>query len=86
MRQVRGKGDREECRNRSTPLPALRRLRQSQGLSQRDLASQAKVSSGTVYRLENGFRGAYPTTVRKLAAALGVPPADLVREHHPPED
>ena len=83
MRQVRGKGDREECRNRSTPLPALRRLRQETGLSQRDLAKQAGVSSGTVYRLENGLGGAYPTTVLKLSSALGVEPAVLVREHRP---
>jgi len=52
-------------------------------LSQRELAGRAGVSPGTVYRLENGLRGAYPTTLRKLAAALGVKPADLVREDRP---
>jgi transcriptional regulator with XRE-family HTH domain len=50
-------------------------------LSQRELGRLAHVSPGTVFRLENGLRGAYPGTVRKLAAALKVSPAELVREH-----
>src|SRR5215210_7606733 len=65
-------------RNRGISLPYLRELRQSRGLSQRDLSELAKVSSGTVYRLENGLRGAYPGTVRKLATALGVAPEALL--------
>ena len=69
--------DREQHMNRSIPLPRLRELRQSRGLSQRELGELAGVSSGTVYRLENGLRGAYPGTIRKLAAALGVKPGDL---------
>ncbi len=65
-------------RNRSIPLPYLRRLRQSRGLSQKDLGQLARVSPGTVYRVENGLRGAYPGTVRKLATALGVAPEALL--------
>jgi transcriptional regulator with XRE-family HTH domain len=65
-------------RNRGISLPYLRELRQSRGLSQRDLGELARVSSGTVYRLENGLRGAYPGTVRKLARALGVAPEALL--------
>ncbi len=83
VEQSRENGGQERCRNRSTPLPALRRLRREAGLSQRELGVMAGVSPGTVYRLENGLRGAYPTTLRKLAAALGVKPADLVREDRP---
>ncbi len=64
--------------NRSIPLPHLRVLRQSRGLSQKELGELARVSSGTVYRLENRLRGAYPGTVRKLADALEVTPEDLV--------
>ena len=75
--------DRERHRNRSIPLPHLRELRQSRGLSQRELGQLARVSSGTVYRLENGLRGAYPGTVRKLAVALDVTPADLVDRKDP---
>jgi transcriptional regulator with XRE-family HTH domain len=65
-------------RNRSIPLPHLRELRRSRGLSQKELGELAKVASGTVYRLENGLRGAYPGTVRKLAVALEVTPEDLL--------
>ena len=83
MEQSRENGGQERCRNRSTPLPALRRLRREAGLSQRELAGKAGVSPGTVYRLENGLRGAYPATLRKLAAALGVSPADLMLEDRP---
>ena len=68
----------DQHRNRSIPLPRLRELRRSRGLSQKELGELAGVASGTVYRLENGLRGAYPGTVRKLAVALGVTPEDLV--------
>jgi transcriptional regulator with XRE-family HTH domain len=68
----------QRYRTRGISLPYLRDLRQSRGLSQRDLGELAKVSSGTVYRVENGLRGAYPGTVRKLATALGVAPEALL--------
>jgi transcriptional regulator with XRE-family HTH domain len=80
VKHTRTKEDQEKCQHRSIPLPALRGLRQSRGLSQRELGKLAKVSPGTVYRLENGLRGAYPGTMRKIAAALGVLPVDLTRE------
>jgi transcriptional regulator with XRE-family HTH domain len=68
----------ERYRNRSIHLPCLRELRQRRGLSQRELGEMGRVSSGTVYRLENGLRGAYPGTVRKLATALRVAPEALL--------
>ena len=70
--------DHKRHRSRSIPLPFLRELRQSRGLSQKELGEIAGVASGTVYRLENGLRGAYPGTVRKLALALGVTTEELV--------
>ncbi len=70
--------DQQPYRNKSIPLPRLRELRQSRGLSQKDLGELAGVSSGTVYRLENGLRGAYPGTLRKLAGALGASPEELL--------
>ncbi|CAA9448062.1 hypothetical protein AVDCRST_MAG82-3525 [uncultured Rubrobacteraceae bacterium] len=79
MERARRKVDRGPCQNRSTLLPHLRELRRSRGLSQRELGRLARVSAGTVYRLENQVRGGYPVTVRKLSAALGVPPVELVR-------
>ena len=60
-----------EDRYRGISLPHLKELRQSRGLSQRELGELARVSAGTVYRVENGLRGAYAGTVKKLATALG---------------
>ena len=73
-----GSEEDQRYRNRGISLPYLREIRQSRGLSQRDLGELASVSSGTVYRLENGLRGAYPGTVRKLASALRVAPEVLL--------
>ncbi|MDP9439181.1 MAG: helix-turn-helix domain-containing protein [Actinomycetota bacterium] len=79
MKKVGRKEDRERCTSRGILLPSLREIRRSRGLSQRELAGLAGVSTGTVYRLENQLRGAYPVTMRKLASALGVSPPELVR-------
>jgi transcriptional regulator with XRE-family HTH domain len=68
----------ERYRNRSIHLPYLRELRQRKGLSQKELGDLARLSPGTVYRVENGLRGAYPGTVRKLATALEVAPEELL--------
>ena len=68
----------ERSHNRSIHLPYLRELRRRKGLSQKELGEVARVSPGTVYRLENGLRGAYPGTVRKLATVLGVAPEELL--------
>ncbi len=78
MSQDHNREDQKQYRNRSIPLPHLRELRRSRGLSQKELGELAGVSSGTVYRLENGLRGAYLGTVRKLAVALGVTPEELL--------
>ena len=81
MERNRRKEDRKQCGNRSTYLPWLREMRRLAGMSQRDLADLAGVSRGTVYRLENGVRGSYPRTQRKLAMALKVLPEELVGGH-----
>lgn len=83
MKEARRTEDQEKCQNRSIPLPSLRELRRSRGLSQRELGKLAQVSPGTVYRLENGLRGAYPVTVKKLASALGVSVVELLQERRP---
>ena len=64
--------------SRSTLLPGLSTHRCRQGLTQRQLGELAGVAHTTVQRLESLGRGAYPQTLRKLATALGVEPADLV--------
>jgi len=58
----------------------LRTLREARFLSHRDLAKRADVSPTTVLNLEAGRVEAQRRTVRKLAEALGVDPAELV-EH-----
>jgi transcriptional regulator with XRE-family HTH domain len=60
-------------------MEKLRRLREDRVLSQRELARMAGLAQGTVWRLENGFPEAHPSTIRKLAEALGIEPRELVR-------
>lgn len=57
----------------------LKRLRRERALSQRALARKSGVGLDTVNKLETGLRDALPTTVRKLADALGVKPKDLMK-------
>jgi transcriptional regulator with XRE-family HTH domain len=65
-------------RSRSTPLPALAAHRRRRGLTQRQLGELAGVAHTTVQQLESLKRGAYPQTLCKLAAALGVAPEELL--------
>ncbi len=56
----------------------LREKRIAAVLSQRDLAIRAGVDRKTVVDLERcPHKRPHPRTVRKLATALGIPPADL---------
>jgi transcriptional regulator with XRE-family HTH domain len=43
-----------------------------------DLAEESGVHRNVISKLENGRGGAYPETIRKLAEALGVDPAELI--------
>ena len=58
----------------------LKRIRESRVLSRKDLAEQSDVAESTIYRAERGQTKLRPSTVRKLAQALGVPPDELVSE------
>ena len=57
----------------------LRRLRRERALSQRALARAAGVGLDAVNRIEKGRRDALPSTLRKLAEALGVEPRELMK-------
>ena len=57
----------------------LRRLRRERALSQRALARASGVGLDTVNKVETGVRDALPTTLRKLADALGVDPRELMK-------
>jgi transcriptional regulator with XRE-family HTH domain len=48
-------------------------------LSQQDLERMTGVAQSTISRLEANQRPARPTTVRKLASALGVEPKELMK-------
>jgi len=55
----------------------VRRLRLLQAYSQRDLAARAGISEAAIIRIERETHTARPSTVRKIARALGVRPVQL---------
>jgi len=56
----------------------LRQLRLERGMSQAELAQQAQVTTNYISRLERGGAAAGIDLAARLAAALGVPVADLL--------
>ena len=56
----------------------LRDLRVRRALTQEELAEKADVGSNTVARLERNESQPHMSTLRKLARALGVDPAELI--------
>ncbi len=59
-------------------LTRLKAVRQRKLLTQQELAAKAGVSRPTVVRIEAGLEAPFPTTIRKLADALGVDPELLM--------
>ena len=57
----------------------LRRLRREKGLSQDDLAYEAEVSRSYLSQLEKGAFYASLKIIGRLAEALGVEPAELLK-------
>jgi transcriptional regulator with XRE-family HTH domain len=57
----------------------LRRLRHAKGLSQDELAYEAGVSRGYLSQIEKGVFYASLKMVGKLASALAVEPAELLK-------
>jgi transcriptional regulator with XRE-family HTH domain len=58
-------------------LTRLKDVRQRKALTQQQLADRAGVNRVTIARIEGGKDEPFPTTVRKVADALGVEPEDL---------
>ena len=58
----------------------LREIREQRVMSQRELAQASGVSATTIVNIELGKIRPHPSTLRKLAGALGVEPAELA-EH-----
>lgn len=59
-------------------LPRLKEWRLRRALALRDLAEKSGVGVSTVNRLELGHQAARPSTVRRLADALAIDPAELM--------
>jgi transcriptional regulator with XRE-family HTH domain len=60
-------------------VPKLKGLREETVLSQRKLARMANLANGTVWKIENGFSEAHPSTIRKPVRVLWVEPKKLVK-------
>jgi predicted transcriptional regulator len=71
------RGDR---RTHTLEIPRLKEWRLRRAMAQRDLAAASGVGAATIARLERGHQLARPSTVRRLAEALGVRPDVLMVE------
>ena len=59
----------------------LKAARQRAALTMRDLEEASGVKLITIFRIENAkVKSAHPSTIRKLAAALGIRPDELMSE------
>ena len=56
----------------------LRQVRERHFVTQAELAERAGIAEATLSRIENGLQRPRISTVRKIAAALGVGPEELV--------
>lgn len=56
----------------------LKEVRESQFITQRELAAKAGVGLSTIVRLEKGQQSPTFQTIKRLASALGVEPSQLV--------
>ena len=61
-------------------VPRLKEWRLRRAMAQRDLAAASGVGAATIARLERGRHLARPSTVRRLAVALGLRPDELMAE------
>jgi len=62
----------------------LKAARKKAALSMRDLEEASGVTLLTIHRIEtNKVKDAFPSTVRKLADALGIKPVELMSESEP---
>lgn len=66
------------CYHQSMMNGKLKRLRERKLLTQVELAQMAGLTAVTISRIETGTHKPMFSTVKKLAAALGVPPEKLI--------
>jgi transcriptional regulator with XRE-family HTH domain len=67
-------------------VDAVKEIRRRKGWSQKDLAEESGVGQDTISGIESGRHEPRPSTLRKLANALGVEVADFFREPAIPLD
>jgi len=58
----------------------VRRLRAARQMSQEDLAGAAELSQDQISEIENAKHSTTLDNIQRLASALGVPVAELLRE------
>lgn len=70
-----------QASRKSRKLPGLKAVREERFVTQAELARKAGVTQSTIWELEDPDRnrGAYTSTIRKIAEALGVEPSVLVK-------
>ncbi len=61
-------------------MERLAEIREQRALTLRELADMSGVAADTINQIELGHRKPRPSTLRKLARALGVTTEDLFRE------
>jgi transcriptional regulator with XRE-family HTH domain len=66
-------------------VETLKEIRRQKGWSQKDLADESGVGQDTISGIESGRHEPRPSTLRKLAEALGVQVADFFREPTSPK-
>ncbi len=57
----------------------VRRWRLAQAINQGELAEKAGTTRAAISQIETGKRQPYPSTIRRLADALGVEPRALLK-------
>lgn len=63
---------------------SLRRLREAQAFSRRELSKRSGVHESTIYRAERGLTELRPSTIQKLVRALQVPPTAITAARRRP--
>ena len=61
----------------SNPV-AIRTIRELAGFSQAELARRTGISQGHISQIESGHKRPLPATLKKIAAAIGVPLGSLL--------
>ena len=59
-------------------MTKVKAARKAMGLTVQDVAERCGITPGSVSRIERGLMGTTPETAKKLAAVLGIDPAEVI--------